>query len=730
MGINAFKLAPFTFDALRPYVSATLHKIQTEKAIPSSQELASELSRGLDSFFDVLEIADENPHRISPSPDDRGLIETKTEENLSLTGIWFKRTSAPTWLDAELGPEEVRDVINHILIFAIRSPYLAVVGTHEATRELLSKDLAIGQCGKIQLSFIAPPIDRATLERAFVRGQTRVSWLTGLHARVATKPDSKTLQGRDLRYAIDPFGDQSFTYTSAISILPELQHREIKPRRVSYEVEDIKTKAKYERYAFRVGVTPEQHRVWTIAPKQFKYFKEELLVLFDTLDLPANPKIIFDWGHNQEGLKFLAQPIPAEQLKDVKHAFDVGLDLPPPLEAGGSLSFNSEREVSQEKWRASGRLEVIETYENSADFTAGVFYNDELMARFEVTPRQLTKDLVHLDVHTYEPIETYHEGLTSFEKLFFEDISVRMTVRYDSNHVISGVIEAGCPLFLLRWQDVLFDSWRWCFKSKGSRHQYDASKEKPPSKPGAKDDPSREKGLGWEKTLANPVGNPASLFEYTVVNAKKLFNPRGDWHLCCDDGPGEVADFIYFEPGAGRLYLIHIKGAGKSSVGKGKKSTSKKKKTDELTRDISVKTYEEVVSQAIKNIRYLDVVNLWSLLKQGVTKKGDKLPIWETSFLNGKMVGRDTILKALEAHKLRLLDKRVIVFQPHVRKTLWNEAQDEWRKGAESSPKNQINRFLQLRTLLADAEITCRKIGVQFEVWGEDDDSTGSTTYE
>src|SRR5262249_31637496 len=155
--------------------SATLHKIQTENdsstnAIPASEQIAAELSRGLDSFFDVLEIQDKNPHRISPSPDDHGLIETKTEENLSLTGIWFKRTSAPTWLDAELGPEEVRDVINHILIFAIRSPYLAVLGTHETTRELLSKDLALGQCGKIQLNFIAPPIDRTTLERAFVRG--------------------------------------------------------------------------------------------------------------------------------------------------------------------------------------------------------------------------------------------------------------------------------------------------------------------------------------------------------------------------------------------------------------------------------------------------------------------------------------------------------------------------------------------------------------------------------
>jgi len=77
---------------------------------------------------------------------------------------------------------------------------------------------------------------------------------------------------------------------------------------------------------------------------------------------------------------------------------------------------------------------------------------------------------------------------------------------------------------------------------------------------------------------------------------------------------------------------------------------------------------------------------------------------------------------ALDAYKdRRLLDKRVIVFPPHVRRSFWDDAHNSWLAGTKPTSKNQTNRFLQLRALLADAEITCRKIGAQFETWGEDD---------
>jgi hypothetical protein len=218
--------------------------------------------------------------------------------------------------------------------------------------------------------------------------------------------------------------------------------------------------------------------------------------------------------------------------------------------------------------------------------------------------------------------------------------------------------------------------------------------------------PSRDKGLGWETTLGTDLGrSPLSLFEYVVLHAEELFEPAAgqDWYLCSDDGPGEIADFIYFEPGAGRLHLVHAKGA----AGDGDR------------RDLSVKVYEEVVSQAAKNLRYLDLKNLRSLLEKG-QEKG--LAIAAACFRNGEPRGnRKELLAALAAHPWRLREKKVIVFQPHVRRTLWESANRTWTEDKEEpTPQNQVNRFLQLRTLLADAELTCRKIGASFEVWGEE----------
>ena len=680
--------------------------------------IAAELSERLEEF---LGIDSGNRFQVDPGAKSYGVIETKIEEDLALTGIWFKRSSAPTWLDAKSGPEGVQDVVNHILIVAVKSPYLAVLGTHDKSREGMSRCLADGECGR-SLSFHAPPVDRTTLERSFVRGETRISWLTGLHAHVLTKPDSKTLLGRDLRYAIDPFSDQSFTYTSAVSILPELQKRE---RKVTYAFADDWTKRKYQRYAFRVGVTPEEHKVWTVPTKEFKHLREELLVLFDTLELPANEDVIYPWGYNQDGLKFLAQPIHSENLKEVKHAFDVGLDLSTTLKPGMSIFPNTELELQREKWRAYGRLEVKRADPDSARFTGLVIYDEATIAEFDVTPGVVSDDTVQLRVRLRAP-DFHNEGVTCFEYLFYSNGPEKMTVRYDSNHVISGLNDVPCPLFLLRWQDVLFNAWEWPFTPKRAGRTYDACQEKPPSNSKTGELPDREKPEGWETKLGQ-FEDPGSLFDYLVVNAEEIFKPEGEWHLCCDDGPGEVADFIYFEPGLGRLYLIHIKGAhGRNSLDGDDEdgASERKKKTRTANRAISVKVYEEVVSQATKNLRYLEPANLLSLLRptQAQLNAKKELPIWEACFYNGTRTNRVKFLRALNLHQnVRLLDKRVIVFQPHVRRLRWEQAEKDWGKNKKPEPKNEINRFLQLRTLLADAEITCRKMGVKFEVWGEED---------
>src|SRR6185369_264943 len=117
---------------------------------------------------------------------------------------------------------------------------------------------------------------------------------------------------------------------------------------------------------------------------------------------------------------------------------------------------------------------------------------------------------------------------------------------------------------------------------------------------------------------------------------------------------------------------------------------------------------------------YLEPANLLSLLRptQAQLNAKKELPIWEACFYNGTRTNGVKFLRALNLHQnVRLLDKRVSVLQPHVRRLRWEQAEKDWGKNKKPEPKNEINRFLQLRTLLADAEITCRKMGVKFEVW-------------
>jgi hypothetical protein len=719
-------MAPFTVDALRPFVSVALHKIDPQE---SGQRTGGDLAEGLaaqfDNLFSDFDIRGENRFKISTANTDRGVIAPSNQEGISLTGVWFKRISAPAWLDARLGNPVVQDISNHIILVAIKLPYLAVLGTHSATADRLSKCLQQGYfCGTQWLGFITKRVSESELEQAFIRGRTRYFALSGLHASVETKPDSKNLSGRDLRKAIDPFADQTFTFTSVVSILPPLDAKRM-PRHIFRD----NRQEEHAHYAFRVGVNPEERRVWTVQTENSGHLVEELCVLFDTLAIRTKGGITGEWGYNQEGFRYLGKAKMIGELSRARNPFDIGLDLPPPVEPGQGIVVSSELQRCQELWRAYGQLEVVhpvgEPEEEDGQvldgapvsFLARLRYAGEPIAEYEVSPQSLPGEKIAIHIGNMRPLgkhDEFHPGVTCFETLCRDD-GAAITIRYDSGHVVRE-----SRIFRLGWEDVVYEAWKWPFRSNRDGCEYRADREKPQKEtnPANTDEPTnppeRGKEQGWEASLGENIQSPASLFEYVVAYAEELFKPGAgnDWHLCCDDGAGEVADFVYFEPDADRLYFIHVKAA----------------KSREMSRKISVKAYEEVSSQAVKNLRYLEVPNLLKFLEDG-----KHLPIANACFYNttAKPYGsRDKLLAALRGYKRRLLDRKVIVFQPHVRRLDWKAARKSWEDGVEATPRNQINRFLQLRTLLTDAEITCRKLGAHFESWGEDDTGLSPKTEE
>lgn len=131
------------------------------------------------------------------------------------------------------------------------------------------------------------------------------------------------------------------------------------------------------------------------------------------------------------------------------------------------------------------------------------------------------------------------------------------------------------------------------------------------------------------------VGTPndTSLFGWIV----RQYNTG--W-LACDDGAGEVADFVHYDS---VLRLIHVKAA----------------ESDSPNRLVSTAAYEHVASQATKNLAYLNPRTLADRLE--ITEAG------KTTWFDGKrQTTRDGLIVALRQAPANV-QTEVIIVQPHLR---------------------------------------------------------------
>ncbi|WP_157508964.1 hypothetical protein [Luteipulveratus halotolerans] len=169
-------------------------------------------------------------------------------------------------------------------------------------------------------------------------------------------------------------------------------------------------------------------------------------------------------------------------------------------------------------------------------------------------------------------------------RLSFVDIQPRDTLTADevldairhkdllTVHFASGHSWLDGHLYDVEISDTRFPRWRWSDFS-GT----DVSREKP--------------GSPYDPDLIGSAGDD-SLFGWVVRN----FGTSGI--LTCDDGPGEVADFIH--AGEGGVSLIHVKAAHSSSPG----------------RAVSATAYEGVTAQALKNLTHASIGAIASALSR------------------------------------------------------------------------------------------------------------------
>jgi len=169
------------------------------------------------------------------------------------------------------------------------------------------------------------------------------------------------------------------------------------------------------------------------------------------------------------------------------------------------------------------------------------------------------------------------------------------------------------------------------------------------------------------------------------------------WHrykqgwLWCDDGSGEIADFIHLDPGKSSLSLIHVKAANSNSPKRG----------------ISVSAYEVVCSQALKNLRYTERRELEQPLKEKLESTDARIV---RGWHNGKTLrlGSTALWSAIKAIRYSDLTRRVVIVQPHVRKSLLPV-----NLSVNSSPARQARL---LYTLLHGIKADVDRYGVEFEV--------------
>lgn len=166
------------------------------------------------------------------------------------------------------------------------------------------------------------------------------------------------------------------------------------------------------------------------------------------------------------------------------------------------------------------------------------------------------------------------------------------------------------------------------------------------------------------------------------------YYPSG-W-LTCDDGPGEVADFVHLA-NDGTLSLIHVKAAS----------------TDAETRQVAVTNYEVVASQATKNLHFIRDPS--ALPDRLATPTVERPATWKDG---ERVASRDDMVDLVRC-RLAHDRTRIVVVQPHQRRSVI----DKLRTTADAGETNEnVLRLQLLETLLTSARSTAIGAGSDLQI--------------
>ncbi len=377
-----------------------------------------------------------------------------------------------------------------------------------------------------------PPFRRITegvMHAAFIRGDAKGLWLRGTHARRTTKADSKkNISGRRLSDALLPHEDSSFAMGSARAALPS----------------DINLNA----LSGIIGSTPRKSQMWARATASMADFLAQADDALSMVEDVMSAGITMD------------QPYPLlarkeENLGVVKGAFDFSIFL----DAANIASVpNVDPDLAEAAELLSDSILEIQGSSTSSNFVLQVGEHGAICGSLSGRINA-GKDCVTFNFFGYKGEPTngppVRRILTALN-LYADSL---LTIYFESGHT---VVEKA--LWKREIRSAPFPNWEF-----HDLRPFDITCEKPPVK-------------GDQKKIHDAIGvaGDTSLFAWVVQHY------ANGW-LICDDGSGEVADFIHISPDRdATLSLIHVKGAASSTA----------------RRQIAVGPYEVVSSQAAKKI--------------------------------------------------------------------------------------------------------------------------------
>jgi hypothetical protein len=155
--------------------------------------------------------------------------------------------------------------------------------------------------------------------------------------------------------------------------------------------------------------------------------------------------------------------------------------------------------------------------------------------------------------------------------------------------------------------------------------------------------------------------------------------------LICDDGSGEVADFVHIARN-GDLTILHVK-----AVGRGRRLPS-------------VGAYQEVVTQATKNLSYIDREVLYERLTSSTL---DAPACWTDG---QRVADRSEFLEQLQNR--RRGKTCVVIVQPHVSQATYKRIE----AAGESAGATNAKRLMLLETVLNASRSAVTGLGADLHV--------------